>query len=713
MTHSAYTGSRFSSGGSRRSPLLLQALLALPLLGGVSAISAFAESEEAAARGTRDLYSKPLDEILNTEVLTVGKSEESLKRTPARVTIYTREDLNRLKPRNLADLLELTSGFLIGRDTDDVSLGSRGVVTDNNQKFMIAIDGHRITNNNNFGVNPFHETRNLIEIAERIEIVRGTGGELWGPDAFLGLINIITRKPQADELSTQANLTYGFDDTKAAGISYLEEVKEGVNVSFYLDTLSSNGEKVSTELAGQGGADTRNGGYYERYDEPTLSLNARMEAGSAWLAGQAVNVISSVENSPQEEEFSQIYVEAGRKFLLHRTTALSVRAYGDRFHHERRSSASGGGEIYSSTPENRLGAEVVASTRWAEMFRTVLGWDTRYYRYTGGSVGQLFPEAIGDDMGILQPLPPFPNNASAIGDYTWNGFFAEGVLDGGIWDFHAGGRVDVFSDRSEDLFAPRLALGLYPSEEFTLKAIYSEGALRPSWTQLSGFFSFDGQGRPDLDSEESRSFELLADWATNNSLSSLSVYYAQYDDTISFVNTVQGAGYENYADYRTIGLEWDNRVKVARLLDAFLNFTWYIDVERDEDVSLLQGISLFGIEGQQVRPGTDDPFNIPDYFFTTGVSLYLPIADKQLVVTPIVRYIGPHFVQPRDGLPVEKLDSAYLDLKAGIDLTEDFNISLIAKNILDDQDRIGIARGIPGIVKPKGSTYEIRASYRF
>lgn len=698
----------------RRSPLAL--LIAVSLSGTVCTASAQTEADPPERN---EFLEGSLAELLNTEIRVVSKRDESLKRTPAEVTVYTREDLDRLKPRNLSDLLELTTGFLVGRDTDDISWGSRGVVTDNNQKYLIAIDGHRINNNNNFGPNPFHKTRNLINIADRIEIIRGPGGVFWGPDAFLGLINIVTRRASKNPGgSSDLSVTYGFDDsTKAASASLLETIKvndKEVKTSVFLDMLRSSGEEIDTSLSGQGGADITPGSYLERFKNPTASLNVRLETDSTWVSGQVTNAVSSVEGSRQEEEFSQLYLEVGKEFTLAPEHTASLRLYGDRFEAERRSSDDATPALFSVTPETRLGGEVTMRSTWSRYISSMVGVDSRYYRYTGGIVGVLDPDSIGTSVGTVTPDPRFPIYSSAVGDYYWNGVFGELVGEYGRWDVRLGGRYDTFSDKVDDLFAPRASVGFYPLKDVAIKLLYAEGALRPAWSQLTGFFSFQGQRNENLRSEESRSFELLVDVAGSNYLSSFSLYHSSYDDTINFVTTRTGSGYVNYANYRTTGIEWENRVTYGGFLDAFLNLTHYFDVQRDEELEVLAGSDpVFGSRGIQVRPGTDEPYNIPNLFFATGVTAKIPIFQRELEITPIVRYTGKRWVQPRDNLPERKIDSLYLDLKAGIKVTQSLDASLIARNILDNDDSEGIGRGIAGLVIPKGSTWEVRLTQRF
>lgn len=694
--------SQQTQSASRR-PVLLP-LMAICLVG----LPAFADPRDPDS----DLYSKSLAEILDMEISSVSRSDESVRRAPAEVTVYTREDLDRLKPRNLTELLELTPGMLVGRDTDDINWGSRGVVTDNNQKFLVTIDGRRINNNNNFGINPFHKARHLIEIAERIEVVRGAGGVLWGSDAFLGLINVVTRRPaRGTGTTSDVTVAAGNNDLKALSASYLERLEGGTGVSFFLSSWNSDGQEIDTSLAGRGGADVSTGSYYERFESPTVTFNGRVGTDDRWLAANLENIVASVEGAPQEEEFSHSSVEGGARFDAGRLGKLVTRVFGNRIEAERRSSDGSKPGLFSVTPETRIGADAILTSRIGEDFTLVTGVESRYLRYTGGAVGNL--DRSDGDYGVVRPIPSYPSNASAAGSYAWNGVFSEGVYTAGRWEFRLGGRYDFFSDRMKDLFAPRASVAYYPDKSLSIKALYAEGALRPSWTQLSGFFSFNGTPNVELEPETSRTYELLLDYARGDYLGSLSIYHTNYDDTINFVSSPLGVGFVNYADYETSGAELLNRLRVDRSTHAFLAVSWYADVSRDENLRTVPGGSLFGQEGSQVRPGTRHPYNIPDVTLSGGMSFGFPAWGREVTVTPIVRYLGERTVLPRDNLPERSVEPLYLDLKGSVEIVQGLTFHLIGRNVLDEDEPEGIARGIPGLVTPIGATWEGRVTYRF
>ncbi len=676
----------------------------------VAAVMLLAAGQAARAQDQDlDLLELSLDELMQVE--SVSKTLETLAEAPAVVTVYTREHPDRLQPRNLLGLLELTTGFLIERDIDDEGLGSRGVVTDNNQKYMIAIDGHRVSNGTNFGVNPFHKLRSMIHIAERIEIIRGPGGVLWGPEAFLGLINVVTRRGEEtgagqEEKPTTVSLTYGpGNDTKALAASYVRAIDEDTSIALFADVISSHGEEVSTELAGRGAFDTTPGTYWERFETPSLTVNGRFESGGFWVSGQFLRVRGGVEGlaSPnagsQTDRFEQVYVELGQRRDLGESHTLTARLYADDNNAARWDGDDDGDDFFFEFPEQRFGAEVLFESRPTDNLSTIFGWDARYLDYEGGGLGRDFVSANG--------------KSGAVDRFTAHGLF--GQLRWHFSDFvlHLAGRWDTFSDdRIDDLFVPRVSLGYQVTEQVGLKLLYTEGALRPSWTQLTGFFSFGGADNPNLEEEKSRTVELQALFNAPRISSSLSLYETQADDTINLLLGPDGFGYYNYADYTTTGLEWQNRAILHPRLEGFLNLTYYFGVERDELVVVSDtGENLFGFGNPNfVIPGTDTPYNIPEIFFSGGVTW----SSERFDLTPIVRYKGERTIQGIAGEAEDiDRDTLYLDLKARYRMRDGLELTVVGRNVLGDDGIVGFGTGEAGFIIPKGAVWEIGLRARF
>lgn len=138
-----------------------------------------------------------LDDLLNLEVTSVSKKPESLFQAPAAIFVITNEDILRSGARNLPETLRLVPGMQVFRiDSHRWAISVRG---DSGQvyqnKLLVLIDGRSIFTPTFNGV--YWDLQDYImEDIDRIEVIRGPGGTLWGANAVNGVINIVTKSAE-------------------------------------------------------------------------------------------------------------------------------------------------------------------------------------------------------------------------------------------------------------------------------------------------------------------------------------------------------------------------------------------------------------------------------------------------------------------------------------------------------------------------------------
>lgn len=137
-----------------------------------------------------------LEELLNVEVTSVSKSSQ--KRTEAAAAIYvlTAEDIRRSGARSLPDLLRLVPGLNVAQLTTNTwSVTARGFGGRFANKLLVLIDGRSIYTPLFSGV--YWEAHDVVlEDIDRIEVIRGPGGSLWGANAVNGVINVVTKRAE-------------------------------------------------------------------------------------------------------------------------------------------------------------------------------------------------------------------------------------------------------------------------------------------------------------------------------------------------------------------------------------------------------------------------------------------------------------------------------------------------------------------------------------
>jgi len=162
-----------------------------------------------------------LEQLGNVDVTTVSKSPVSVTRTPAAVYVITQQDIRRSGALSLPEALRLAPGVEVAQiDTVKWAVGIRGFEGRLSRAVLVLIDGRSVYSPLFHGV--YWEVQDtLMEDIDRIEVVRGPGGTIWGPDAVDGVINIITKNSSDTHgaliSAGGGNVNQGFLDMRFGG----------------------------------------------------------------------------------------------------------------------------------------------------------------------------------------------------------------------------------------------------------------------------------------------------------------------------------------------------------------------------------------------------------------------------------------------------------------------------------------------------------------
>jgi outer membrane receptor for ferrienterochelin and colicin len=177
---------RFTTG-----PWLISFFLLVFLL-----CASLAYGQEVAKDPPKDLGQASLEELGNIQVYSASKHMQSTSDAPSSVTVITADEIQKYGYRTLADILESVRGFYINYDRDYTFVGVRGFgrLGSWDSSILLLIDGHRI--NDNVLGDGFIGPEFLVDLdlVDRVEIIRGPSSSLYGAQAFLAVINVITRK---------------------------------------------------------------------------------------------------------------------------------------------------------------------------------------------------------------------------------------------------------------------------------------------------------------------------------------------------------------------------------------------------------------------------------------------------------------------------------------------------------------------------------------
>lgn len=146
---------------------------------------------------TDDLDKLSVDELFSLEVTSVGRKAQQLSKAPAAVFVLTAEDIKRSGATSIPEALRWVPGLTVNRvDGRTWAISARGSARLYADKILVMIDGRSLYTPLFSGV-IWDSIDVPLDDVERIEVVRGPGAVMWGPNAVNGVINIISKRSKA------------------------------------------------------------------------------------------------------------------------------------------------------------------------------------------------------------------------------------------------------------------------------------------------------------------------------------------------------------------------------------------------------------------------------------------------------------------------------------------------------------------------------------
>ncbi len=144
-----------------------------------------------------ELYKKmSLTELMDQEVTSVAKEPQPYGQAPASIQIITNDEIRRSGASSLPEALRLADNLEVAQDNShDWNISARGFNANLSNKLLVLIDGRTVYSPLFSGVIWDAQTV-MLEDLDRIEVVSGPGGTLWGANAVNGVINIISKSAE-------------------------------------------------------------------------------------------------------------------------------------------------------------------------------------------------------------------------------------------------------------------------------------------------------------------------------------------------------------------------------------------------------------------------------------------------------------------------------------------------------------------------------------
>ncbi|MCP4136953.1 MAG: TonB-dependent receptor [bacterium] len=184
-----------------------------------------------------------LEILLGTMVKVASRIEETTFDAPSSVTVFTSEEIENMGITDIYELLNYVPGFQALRDVENgqiytLSVRGGGRSTDSCKKILFLLDGQRLNESHGGGANSSYRSIPVSHI-KQVEIIRGPGSALYGSNAFLGVVSIITDK-------TKKNIAIRTGDLglKEMSLQYGDTINNW-SFSGYVRAFSEDGQEYT------------------------------------------------------------------------------------------------------------------------------------------------------------------------------------------------------------------------------------------------------------------------------------------------------------------------------------------------------------------------------------------------------------------------------------------------------------------------------------
>lgn len=365
----------------RPAVLLTAALLAAPVL----------VHAAAAAPSTGDLKQLSVEDLMNLEVTSVTKEPQRLLQAAAAIQVITAEDIRRSGASSIPEALRLADNLQVAQiNAHDWAISARGFNANLANKLLVLIDGRAVYTPLYGGV-LWNVQDTVLEDVERIEVISGPGGTLWGANAVNGVINIIT-KAAGDTPGLYAHVGAGDRLEQQAAMRYGASLAPDVDLRGYAKYTDRDPELTSTGTSAADAWHMTRGGF---------RLDAR-PAASQRLTLQG-DIYSGAEEVPDTggAALSGANLLGRWTYTSANNSSLILQAYYDHTHLSQPFAASPGGPFSTGFPAASLTDDL---DTYDVDFQYHFAWGARHKLAWG--LGYRATHEMDEDLSVVRFSPP-------------------------------------------------------------------------------------------------------------------------------------------------------------------------------------------------------------------------------------------------------------------------------------------------------------------
>ncbi len=516
-----------------------------------------------------------------TFVISASKVKEEIKKTSASVFIIDSETINTMGAQTLLEALRIVPGLDIVQSNIYVNkINVHGIQTFFSEKVLILLDGHSLNSNLLDGGATTAYGNFPLDHVERIEIIKSPSSALYGENAFMALINIITKKAKEID-GTKAGISFGNNNAYMANLLWGESYND-FDIALDLNYRDSDGSKVfvTQDAAGLSG----NTHPYSRNLYSNLFVQ---HTSGIYFKGNynyskdgphfgAVNVLNDEDATKRKAWF----IEAGYRHSLSNILNLDTRIYRDYFEYDSKWRVYPKGLPSPEYTQGMLGYVGIDNIKTgAETFVT---FEKDNFTLAAGTSYEFQEiknpwQKMNWNPLTLEPLTSVQNFSSSDTNYIsehnreFFAFYGELLYDfNDDLRFNTGVRYDHYSDFG-GVLNPRLGLSYQLNTNNTVKMIYGEAFKAPTFSELYNINNPVSLGNPDLKPERIKTVELtLQNSSIKNLHMSLNFFKSHINDIIIIVDNT----HVNQGEVFTEGIEVQLKQDLYRGSYILANYTY-------------------------------------------------------------------------------------------------------------------------------------------
>lgn len=540
------------------------------------------------------------------EVVSVTRTKQSLADAPAVISVITAQDIRNRGYRDVGEAVNSLPGFDALHDYTSYNMGVRGVnggLRARSNILKVLIDNQPIafrSNNENW----LGQELIPIEAVERIEVIRGPSSAVYGANAFLGVINIITKQGESAEggvVALNGNLV---QENPGGGVSAMYGNRIG-NIDFMVSAqsqltdrsgLQPTGANNDPDLLPTNAGATEDDTYFPAsfFGKLTYNTNTGGQLGLD-VNYQRLDVAGEMQDWALLTH--QNYISLSNYWVRGRYT----QDFAQNFRANVSATYAGGGpngdeELYANAGSNIANLE----------------YYTRDYGYNGvdaaADISYTFNDinsiTIGADLSNDWQTPQVYNrvledgteeladlganrDADTLGTQTFTnaGVFLQGIVYpfqiAGVvnsletFGLTVGGRFD-YNNIYENVGNYRAGLVYKPFESIYTKLLFGTSFRAPTPQQIYSGIIASGTafGNPDLNPERANTAEFAVGGNIGQFFNfNVSGFFSNIQDRIFLVPGAPNPTYQNVGDIEAFGSEVELRARSKFNLDAYVNFS--------------------------------------------------------------------------------------------------------------------------------------------